>query len=219
MKKVFIVTGTTRGLGKQIVSLILEETDHKVISVSRRLITDFFGRTNLVHFDIDLADNDVSVLFPDIIRHINDHHVIFVNNAATINPINNIGDQPENDIITHVNVNLLAPILLINRLEPYIRNGKVTIINITSGVVNNVIAGWSLYCSTKSAMDAYFRNLAKEHTAWEIKSVDPGVMDTNMQMHVRNGDFKEKERFESFKLDGKLENPETVANSILSDYL
>ena len=219
MKKVFIITGTTRGLGKEMANVILEETQHKVVSLSRRLIKDFSDKTNLIHYDIDLSDQNVSMLFPDIVKHLEGYHVIFVNNAATINPINYIGDQQENDIFTHIKVNFLTPVLLINRLEPYIRNWKVNFINISSGVVNNALAGWSLYCSTKSAMEAYFKVLSKEHTGWEINSIDPGVMDTDMQMNIRNGNFQEKEKFESFKSEGRLESPKTVAKSILLDYL
>lgn len=219
MKKVFIVTGTTRGLGKEIVKVLLKETDHQVVSLSRRLINEFSDIPDLVQFDIDLADTDAGMLFPDIISYLEADHVIIVNNAAMIEPIRTIGSLPEKEITTHVKVNMISPMILINRMVPYLKNGKVTFLNISSGVVNNVIAGWSLYCSTKSAMEAYFDTLSKEHTDWEIKSIDPGIMDTDMQESIRKGEFEEKERFESFRSEGKLDSPETVAKRILSGYL
>jgi len=219
MKKVFIVTGTTRGLGKEMVRLILEESPHKVISLSRSLTGDLSDQAHLFHFDIDLADTDISTLFPDIVSHLEADHVIFVNNAAMIEPIHTIGSLPEKDIIKHVKVNMISPMLLINRMVPFLETGNVTFLNMSSGVVNNVIAGWSLYCSTKSAMKAYFETLAKEHADWEIKSIDPGIMDTGMQESIRRGEFEDKERFEAFKAEGKLDSPETVARRILSGYL
>lgn len=219
MKKAFIVTGTTCGLGKEIAKLILEESHHTVISLSRRLPEDLSEQANLIHFDMDLSEPGAGYLFPDLVRHLERREVVFINNAAIIEPINNIGELPEEGIIRHVKVNMISPILLINQLVPFLTSEKVTFVNITSGVVNNVIAGWSLYCSTKSAMNAFFGTLAKEHSGWLIKSVDPGVMDTGMQKKIRDGDFKDKARFESFKSEGKLNSPSIVAKSIVSKLL
>lgn len=219
MKKVFIVTGTTRGLGKEMVRQVLELSSHRVISLSRRLVDDLSEQANLIHFNLDLSKPGADPLFPDIISYLEGHEVIFINNAAIIEPINNIGELPEEDIIRHVYVNMLSPILLINRLEPFLKSEKVTFLNITSGVVHNVIAGWSLYSSTKSAMDAFFDTLAKEHAGWEIISVDPGVMDTGMQEKIREGNFKDKKRFELFKLEGKLSSPDTVAKRLVLEFL
>lgn len=219
MNRVFIVTGTTRGLGKELTSLILKDKKNKVISLSRHKIDEFKYQRNLIHFDIDFAKNDVDTLFPEILDEINFEHVIFINNAATINPIDSIGSLTTEEIQNHVFVNIISPIVLLNKLTPHLKSKHVKIINITSGVINNPIAGWSLYNSSKSAMLNFFKTLSIENLDWVIKNYDPGVMDTEMQVEIRSANFSERAKFKRFKKDKLLLNPKDSAIKILNDIL
>ena len=83
-------------------------------------------------------------------------------------------------------------------------------------------AGWSLYCAAKAAMEGFVRALAVEEQHQDqpfvCVSIDPGVIDTEMQALIREtsvADFPDVERFTKRKQDGGLSSPESVAAAII----
>src|SRR5699024_11342847 len=76
-------------------------------------------------------------------------------------------------------------------------SGKSIIVaNITSGAANKAIYGWSAYGSAKASINAYTTTVGKEqselNTNNKIFAFSPGVMDNDMQKHIRE---KDKEAF------------------------
>ncbi|MFP3548025.1 SDR family oxidoreductase, partial [Rhizobium sp. SIMBA_035] len=82
--------------------------------------------------------------------------------------------------------------------------------------------GWSIYCSTKAALDHHARAVALDaNRALRICSLAPGVIDTNMQAQIRGSDaeqFPMREKFEDLKRNGQLSTPEQCATQLL-DYV
>ena len=96
------------------------------------------------------------------------------------------------------------------------------IVNVSSGAALKGYAGWSLYCASKAGMEGFIRALAAEERHQEHPflaiSVDPGVIDTEMQASIRAAsvtDFPDVERFIRRKSDGGLSSPQSVADAIL----
>ena len=81
-----------------------------------------------------------------------------------------------------------APILLAQSLVQQTESWQVhrSIINISSGSAEFPTAGMSLYCSTKAALNMFTSSIQLEqHRALTIYTVDPGMMDTEMQAVAR----------------------------------
>lgn len=94
--------------------------------------------------------------------------------------------------------------------------------NVSSGAALKGYAGWSLYCASKAGMEGFIRALAAEERHQEYPflaiSVDPGVIDTEMQASIRAAsvtDFPDVERFIRRKNEGGLSSPGSVAGAIL----
>ena len=215
MNKIAIITGTGGGLGK---SLCLN-------LINQGYIVFGYSRTNNIesrffHFNkIDLSD-------PYQVKNIKLPHagkefaeVVLINNAATIGKILPINLKSQDDIIYEYNLNIIAPSLLCsNFISSYTKSKKI-IINISSGAANNQIASWNNYCASKSALDMFTKVLEEEkHRNLKIFSVQPGVVDTNMQETIRKANpsfFPLLKNFLKYKQENKLEKPEKVSKKIL----
>ena len=92
------------------------------------------------------------------------------------------------------------------------------IINISSGAAKNAIPSWSIYCITKSGLDMLSLSLKEEkHNKLRVFSVSPGVVDTNMQLEIRNSDknsFPLHQKFVDYFINNELLSPESVALKI-----
>ena len=98
---------------------------------------------------------------------------------------------------------------------------KRQIITISSGAATKPYEGWSVYCTSKAAIDMMTKAIAAEQR--ELKNglkcvaIYPGVVDTNMQTTIRSTNeknFKNLQRFIDLKENNELYTPEFVANSI-----
>jgi len=83
------------------------------------------------------------------------------------------------------------------------------------------VFGWSLYCSAKACLDSFIRTLAleqgQEPHPFLALSIDPGVIDTEMQAGIRaedRNDFPDLARFRELAASGALRPPAEVAERI-----
>src|SRR5699024_8115921 len=95
----------------------------------------------------------------------------------------------------------------------------------TSGAANKAIYGWSAYGSSKASINAYTTTVGKEqselNTNNKIFAFSPGVMDTDMQKHIREKDkeaFIEVENFKNYKKSNLLKDTDVVGG-VLVDIL
>jgi NAD(P)-dependent dehydrogenase (short-subunit alcohol dehydrogenase family) len=92
------------------------------------------------------------------------------------------------------------------------------ILNISSGAANTAIDGWSVYCSTKAALDMFSKVIAEEKSGVKVLSIAPGKVDTEMQSKIRKSnekDFKKLADFVEFKNKGELTSSKNVAIAYL----
>lgn len=221
----YIVTGTTRGIGRALAKVIMDQ-GYRLYSLNRQ--PDSKG--GLQHnFYCDLSDShQVRKTMIRLLRSIDPagcSELVLINNAGVLGPILPLELLNDDHLQVNLHTNLVAPIQLISQ---FIRSAPAAvrarrIINITSGAAHHAYAGWSMYCVAKAALNMITTCVALEQAQRNpqvaICAVAPGVVDTDMQQEIRQTspeNFPMKERFLAFQRDGKLRNPENVAELILA---
>ena len=100
--------------------------------------------------------------------------------------------------------------------------GRRKVLNISSGLGRSAMGSQAPYCAAKAGMDHFSRAVAlEEKTAANgasIVSLAPGVIDTDMQVQLRESAaelFPDRVRFQKLKADGLLDSPAAAAAKVL----
>ena len=150
-------------------------------------------------------------------------NIHLIHNAARVGAIGPLGSNAEStpeDWQQTLDLNFGAVVQLNGLFRQYFQEhpAKKIVAHISSGAAHKAYAGWSLYCATKAAMERFALCLAEEQThekrpIWTV-IINPGVMDTGMQAHIRAASpdgFPQRERFIQLKAHNALPQPEAVA--------
>ncbi|WP_192351036.1 SDR family NAD(P)-dependent oxidoreductase [Algoriphagus sp. Y33] len=217
-KSLLILTGHSKGLGRAILDAYLQHDEFEIIGISRTKLG--LANPNLTEIsidfgEIDLLETELPKLFPS-----GDYkEIILVNNAGLIGEIKPVGKLQLDSLRIQLNVNVLAPMYLMNAFVSTFKNSAAQriICNISSGAASKPVEGWGGYCSTKAALAMFTQVAAKENEEIRFFSVAPGIVDTRMQGEIRQADgldFPQIERFKNYKENGDLASPESVASKI-----
>lgn len=220
----YVITGTTRGLGKALVCEALDQGDW-VFSLSRAADC-FEGRHYNLFCDLSCTDKIL-----DRLEHLLSHlpgndltALVLINNAGLLPPIAPMHSAEDLQIQKNINVNFIAPAILIAGFIKLTQTIGINrrIINISSGASQNAYAGWASYCSSKAGLNMLTRCVAleqrQEPNAVKISAVAPGVVDTDMQTQIRQSsqtEFPMRERFILLNRQRALLPPELVAKTLL----
>ena len=218
--KLFIISGTTRGLGQSLVSQLLA-ADELVIEIAR-----LKNPSNPLSIKHDLVSlNGLEKKIAATLKKIDMKkikEVVVIANAAVVTPIGKIQDATPTEVEKHLQINIVSTILFIQLLEKLFSTKKITFVNISSGAAKHAIQGWSLYCASKASMEMFFQTLSldeEKNKKRQYFSFSPGVMDTNMQTTIRKQNkksFKRHDEFVKLKKENKLLSPDMVAQKLLS---
>jgi benzil reductase ((S)-benzoin forming) len=223
----FIITGASKGIGAGIAKELLNQ-GNTVIGISRSENPEL---TDLIQYSVDLANTEtLETAFSEILQTIDLEKatgVFLINNAGLLAPMKPIQKASGSEITTHINVNVIAPMIL---SSVFIReladlNIRKRILNISSGAGKNPYFGWSAYCTSKAGIDMFSRTVSVEQKETtnpvEVISFAPGVVDTEMQSEIRSTeekDFINLPQFKELYEAGILQDAETVGKFI-ADYL
>lgn len=220
--KQYFITGTSRGIGKAIAELILQDENNKVTGISRN---DTINHKNYNHITSDLSDlsDTESIFFPDLHEA---EEIVLINNSGVMSEILRMGKLKNESVINDYNVNLVSPSVLMNYFIKKYQNytNKRTIMNISSGAGRHAVDAWSVYCASKSALDMISETISYEQTFMNkehqinIYSVAPGVIDTVMQDQIREvskDEFSNVSKFIDLKNNNELSNPKETAKLLL----
>lgn len=219
---ILIITGGSKGIGKAIAQKYLKN-NYSVFSISR-------SKANAVNYHQVKANLSNSIEAIKAIKAIFSKFdfttitsITLMNNAGSLGEINSLGNLESEKIEQTIQLNTVTPLVLSNEFIKLTNRLKCKkqIITISSGAAINPYQGWSVYCSSKAAIEMMTKTIAQEQNelANSVKAVaiKPGVVDTNMQTQIRNTSekaFKNLQRFKDLKDNNELYTPEFVASKI-----
>ncbi len=114
---------------------------------------------------------------------------LLVNNASTLGatPLPHLIDYPLEALSETFAVNTIAPLAMIQALNPYLKPGA-RLINVSSDAGVEPYEGWGGYGASKAALEHLSAVLAAENPEVLIYWVDPGDMRTRMQQDAFPGE-------------------------------
>lgn len=229
-----IITGASRGIGRAIAALLLEQHGQQLVCISRRSDADLAAHTGVIGSNIEQWTHDLADPAP-VARRLADHLLAqqassfatatIINNAGVMAPPRPLAGADLDDIVQSLRVGLEAPMLL---TSAFLRgtagwSAPRKILNISSGLASIARGGQAPYCAVKAGLDHFTRVLALEAAAQpngaRAVSLYPGVVDTDMQADLRRAnpaEFPEVSRFQALKEKGMLELPEDTARKIVA---
>ena len=214
-----VVTGGSRGLGAALCEHY-SAAGWRVVEFSRTAPREYSVKLDLA--DPQRATHTFDQAFGSLAAS-KPTEVVAFSNAATIDPAGPVERVRPEEIVRHISANLTSAILFARAFVAAFQKTDCpkTLVNISSGAARHGIAGWSLYCATKAAVDNYMRSVAAEQAdrSHPIRAiaVNPGVMDTQMQAQVRGTSldlFPSVDRYIRLKQEGSLADPAAVAGQI-----
>ncbi len=195
--RIALITGATRGIGKEI-SLALAKKNIHVILLGRTIgaleeISDKIhldgGKATCVQFDLcDL--NKICDLSQEVKERWGKLDIL-ISNAAYLHNLTPLSHLSEKDWQTSININLSANWLLIKYFEKLLlesKNGKA--IFITSGASEGFRPFWGAYAISKAGLDSMVRAWSSEmkETKLKINLYDPGATKTQMRAKAYPGE-------------------------------
>ncbi|MCF6349634.1 MAG: SDR family NAD(P)-dependent oxidoreductase [Flavobacteriaceae bacterium] len=219
--KVLIITGGSKGIGKALANYY-RKNNFKVYSLSRSVGKNLPFK----QIKVNLVKDDIDIVFTSILNEINFNKVAkitLINNAGRLGEIGNLETIKRNDILNTIQLNITVPLQITSLFIEKIKslNCAKTIINISSGAAINPYQGWSVYCTSKAAIDMMTKSIATEQEGKiapvKCIGIRPGVVATAMQEQIRNTsktDFEQVERFIAMYAKNQLADTKEVAKKI-----
>ena len=218
--KIAFVTGVSTGIGKAVVIELLQD-NYLVYGIGR---TNTITNPNYQFIPLDFRKSELVAYFR--FPQLPAQSYLLINNAGIIGEILPVGELNPEHIIEVMQVNTVAPQVLMNTfIQTFMRqNVPLHILNISSGAARRPIDAWATYCASKSSIDIFSETIKLEMELRDVKnfyihSIAPGVVDTNMQTKIREASplkFKASQRFQDLKTNGELLSQEFVAKKLMS---
>lgn len=195
-KKTVLITGASKGIGKAIADLLIEQKSYNVLTPS--------------HDDLNLSDRESIKTY--CLKHPNID--ILINNAGIniLGAVDSIGDD---DIDTMIGTNLIGPITLIREVVPSMKAaGSGRIVNISSIWGIRSKENRTLYSATKFALNGVTKALSRELGEYNIlvNSVCPGYVNTELTQ--KNVPQEEQAKIKATIPLGRFAEPGEIAQTV-----
>jgi benzil reductase ((S)-benzoin forming) len=221
-KDLYIITGSSKGLGGAIVKLLVKNPNNQVVGIARTAVP---SQINYRHFAIDLSNTRALVdALQEIMPEGEYNRIVLINNAGWIGEIGPMGKLDPFGIEAIHAINIVAPAILMDAFVNKFKNVNAVkiVINISSGAARKATDGWSGYCASKAALNQMTLVAAEESKlhGYGIKyfALSPGIIDTPMQETIREAsadNFSQIKKFRAFKSDNQLSTPEETAKKVM----
>ncbi len=221
MKKVVLITGGSRGIGKSTAiefakngyNIIINYlSDDKSAEDIKSFLVENYD-VDVMTYKCDVKDElKVNKMVEDIINYFGKVDVLVNNAAIAIDTL--VEDKNKNDFNKILDTNLIGPFILSRSVaKVMMENKKGSIINVSSTNGIDTYYEYSLdYDASKAALISLTHNLAKYYAPYiRVNAVAPGWVDTDMNKNL-SLDYVKKECEDIYlKRFGK---PEEIAKAI-----
>lgn len=232
-QKIAIVTGGSRGLGKNTALRLASKgvdviiTYHSQAAEAEKVIAEIEAAgAKAAALQLDVSQSKTFAQFAADVKALlqskwqRDSFDYLVNNAGT--GINTpFLETSEEQFDSMVNIHLKGVYFLTQKLAGLLANGG-SIVNISSGLARFSFPGYSAYASMKGAVEVLSRYLAKELGARgiNVNTVAPGAIETDFGGGVVRDNSQLNQHIASLTALGRVGVPDDIGGviaSILSD--
>src|SRR6266481_5004129 len=216
--KVAVVTGASKGIGAAIAKQLAADGASVVVNYASsksgadKVVGEIKaqgGKATAVQGDLS-KKSDIDRLFAETKKTYGNLDIL-VNNAGVYDfkPLDEITEE---HFHKQFNLNVLGLILATQEAARHF-NASGSVINIGSVAGTSPVAGGSVYCATKAAVDAVTKSLAKELGPRKIRvnSLNPGMIETEgfHAAGISGSDFQKQ--VEAQTPLGRIGQPQDVA--------
>ncbi|BEJ17204.1 hypothetical protein CspHIS471_0606050 [Cutaneotrichosporon sp. HIS471] len=231
MAPVVIVTGASRGLGLAIARTLLVTHGAKVATLQRTLTPElkalaeqYPDRVLTISGDVSKPEDNVRVVEQTVAKWGSLTGLIL--NAGTLDPMGKLSEVPLDSLVPSLQINLLSALYIVQPAIKYLRasatpQNPARVILVSSGASVGAYQAWGMYSLAKAGVNSLARTFAAEEKDGNVVflSIRPGVVDTDMQGHIRKvgpGVMAPNEmaKFNQLHEGGKLLPPEQPGSVI-----
>lgn len=192
--KTAIVTGASRGIG-QATALELAQRGVNLVLVARtsQALEETYSQVEALGARVWARKCDVSSytevegLVQGALERFSRLDML-INNAASIHPIARLEIADPETWAHLIGVNLIGAFNTCRAVLPhFLEHDAGVIVNLSSGAAHQALEGWSAYCASKAGLAMLTKSLALEVAGQGVRvyGFGPGVVDTEMQSHIR----------------------------------
>ncbi len=175
MKKTYVITGTTSGIGKTLLEAFAKDNIVFAGYRNEKYFNDLKSVSdNVIPFFIDMEKKESVAKAAAFIKSQTDKIDTIINVAGCV--IAGLMETIDvDDIRKQFEVNTFSHLDLTQKLLPLLKNGKI--INVSSMASFGIFPFVAPYCASKRALDILFNSLGIE-SGIKVVSVKPGVIAT-----------------------------------------
>lgn len=218
-EKVAIVTGASRGIGRQIAIQLAQSGAKVVVNYAASpgkadevvtTIEQSGGEAIAIRADVSKV-SEVEALFSETLERLGRLDIL-VNNAG-IMECKAIADVTEEMFDRHFAVNVKGTYFACQQAMKHMAKGG-TIINFSTSVSGAMLPTYSVYAATKGAVEQLTRQLAKEFGPKNIiiNCIAPGQVSTELFLTGKSEELVDS--FRRMNAFGRLGEPDDIANAI-----
>lgn len=190
--RVVVVTGASRGIGRELARLLLA-SGREVVGLARRADTGGEGDPPIARYtgiSADLSNPDGIAEGIERIHRVVDGRPVaaVVNGAGAVTPVGALTQHTGGSMLTALCLMAVAPARLAAGLAGSMPEGG-RILNLSTRSAHETFPGLGLYCMSKHALRSVTRSLQLElGPRIAVTDLIPGEVDTAMQADLRRPD-------------------------------
>lgn len=184
-RKLILITGVTKGIGRALVSKFVE-LGHTVVGCARssaqiRTLRESFSEPN-DFYAVDVSSDDEVKSWSSLVLKSHGVPDIIINNAAIINLTNPLWEIQNDEFSRVIDINIKGVANIIRHYVPFmVEQRKGVIVNFSSGWGRSADAEVAPYCASKWAIEGMTQSLSMEipHPMSAV-ALSPGCVNTEM---------------------------------------